>query len=200
VADDTTSTSGATPDGAPTPDGATPDGHADGQRDADTGTDRDTRLSDGGARALEREREQRRDAVKRAGEADARAADAERRLQELTDAGKSELERAISRLDRQGAELERERSERQRLEAELARRDLLETKRSIAQELGIPLEAAHRLQGEDARSIRADAQRYLDERGSDRQGDIGVGRGGAASGRTGAADFNTLIRQASGRP
>lgn len=199
MADDQTSTGGATSHGAPTPDGATPDGQADARRDAGSGNDQDNRLGDAGARALDKEREQRREAAKRAAEAEHRASEAERRLHELEDAGKSEMERAISRLDRQGADLERERSERQRLEAELARRDLLDMKRSIAHELGIPPEAAHRLQGEDARSIRADAQRYLDERGSERPGSVGVGRGGAAGGRTGGLDMNSLIRQASGR-
>lgn len=188
---DPTSDAGATSADAPTPDDAKSDGPLDVRRDADDGHDDTTALQARGREALSKEREARR-------EADKRAADAERRLSEIQDAGKSEIERAIARLDRQGADLERERTLRVELEQEIARRDVLELKRSIAQELGIPPDAAHRLQGDDARSLRADAARYLEERGRSDSGDIGVGRGGgAAPGRTGV-DMNRMIRDASG--
>jgi hypothetical protein len=193
VPDPATSDAGATPDDAPTPDGATPDGQqspAD-RRDVDDGHDDAQALRDRGREALAREREARREAEKR-------AADMQRQLSEIQDAGKSEIERAIARLDRQGAELERERSLRIEYEQDIARRELLELKRSIAQDLGIPPEAAHRLQGDDARSLRADAQRYLDERGRS-EGNIGIGRGGAATGRSSGDDMNRIIREASGR-
>lgn len=194
MADQTPAGTGATPADGPTSEGATPDEQqrADAQRDAAAAQDDAVRLREQGKEALSKERESRRDAEKR-------AADAERRLHEIEDAGKSEIERAIARLDRQGAELEHERNRRIELEQEVARRDVLELKRSIALELGIPLDAAHRLQGDDARSLRADAQRYLDERGARQEGSIGVGRGGAASGRRTGVDMNRLIREASGR-
>lgn len=188
MADQDPGDSGAKPPEPTTPDGATPDGPTGSGRDAPGGTDDDDKLRDAGKAALERERTARR-------EAEQRATEAARRLQELEDAGKSELERAIARLDRQAADLDAERSARQAAETELADLRLLELKRSIGAEVGVPPEAAHRLQGTDARSIRADAQRYLDER---KDGNLGVGRGGAAAGR-GTVDMNDLIRQASGR-
>ncbi len=187
---DESSDSGARPDETPTPEGARPDGRTTGEgARPDAGND-DPTLRDRGREALDRERNARR-------EAERRAIDAERRLQELEDAGKSEIERAIARLDRQSAELDRERATRGELEQKLADMELLELKRQIAAEVGIPLEAAHRLAGRDARTLKADAQRYLDERGST-EGSIGVGRGGAATGR-GGVDMNQLIREASGR-
>jgi len=190
VADETPGAGGATPTDAPTPAGATPYGHADVSRDASAGTTDVAALREAGKEALSKERDARRDAERR-------ASDAERRLAALEDAGKSELERAVARLDRQAAELEAERATRQRLESELAERELLELKRSIAREFGVPPEAAHRLQGTDVRTLKADAQRYLDER-RPADGDLGVGRGGAATTRDNV-DMNTLIRQASGR-
>jgi hypothetical protein len=181
---------GATPPAAPTPDGATPDGLADGGATPPDGGD-DPKLRDPGKAALDKEREARRDAERRASEAQAR-------LQALEDEGKSEIERAISRLDRQSAELDQERTLRQQYEHRLAEMELLELKRSVAIEAGLPPDAAHRLIGTDVRSLKADAQRYLDERGKP-AADLGVGRGGAASGRGVAADMNQLIREASGR-
>jgi hypothetical protein len=179
----------ATSPDAPTPDDATSTGTTADRRDAGRGDQDAATLRDAGRAALEREREARR-------EADRRAVDAERRLQEIEDAGKSEIERAIARLDRQSAELDAARSRTSELETQLAARELLETKREIASELGVPIEAAHRLQGHDARSIRADAQRYLEER-KPTVGDLGGGRGGSATGR-GSTDMNALIREASG--
>lgn len=183
-------TGGATPPDAPTPTGATPDGSADDGRDAPNGDD-DSTLRNPGKAALDKEREARR-------EAERRAAESEKRLQALEDEGKSEIERAISRLDRQSAELDQERGQRQELERKLADMELLELKRSVAAEAGLPLDAAHRLVGTDVRSLKADAQRYLEERGKP-EGNLGVGRGGAASGRGVAVDMNSLIREASGR-
>jgi len=191
MSETTSPDAGATPADGPTPDDATSDGPTtDEQREAGGGHETG-QLGDKGQKALERERQARRDA-------ETRAADSERRLHELEDAGKSEVERAIARLDRQSAELELQRTRNVELEQEIARRDLLELKRTIAAELGVPPEAAHRLQGSDSRSLRADAERYLTERGQEQRGDIGVGRGGTAGARP-ATDMNRLIREASGR-
>lgn len=182
---------GATPPAGPTPDGAKPDGQTDGGATPPAAQDDAQKLREAGRKALDEERTARR-------EAERRVADAERRLAELEDAGKSEVERAIARLDRQSSELDAARTRVGELEARLAERELLELKREIALDLGMPLEAAHRLRGEDSRSIRADAQRYLEER-KGAEGSIGVGRGGGAAGKTTGADMNDLIRQASGR-
>ena len=189
---DETGDSGATPDDALTPDGATPDGPAGDERDADAGStdDATTGGRDRRQEVLTKERAARRDAEQR-------AAEAERRLQELEDVGKSELERTTSRLERTTSELEQERTARHDAEQRLADLELLELKRTVCADVGIPLDAAHRLQGTDVRTIKADAQRYLEER-KGAVGDLGGGRGGTASGRSGA-DMNTLIRQATGR-
>jgi chromosome segregation ATPase len=189
VPDQNSGEGGATPPEATTPEGATPDGLTGGGATPKPENDDAQKLRDAGREALDKERTARRDAERR-------VAEAERRLAELEDAGKSEVERAIARLDRQSAELDAARARTAELESKLAERELLELKREIARELGMPIEAAHRLQGTDSRSIRADAQRYLEEKGV--EGSLGVGRGGAAAGRTGA-DMNQLIREASGR-
>jgi hypothetical protein len=192
MSETTTPEGGATPTGGPTPEGAKPDGPTDGGAKPTGGPDDAGTLGDKGKAALDREREARR-------EAERRAADAERALHDLQDAGKSEVERAIARLDRQSAELETASARVRELEADVARRELLELKRSIASEFGIPADAAHRLQGSDTRSLRADAERYIAEReASERPGDIGVGRGGTAGARP-SADMNRLLREASGR-
>src|SRR5215471_19015924 len=188
MADESTDDGGATPPEVPTSEGATPDERSTGEGarpDTGSSSDADT-LRDAGKESLTRERTARREA------------EAERRLAELEDAGKSEIERAIARLDRQSAELDAKSARVVELEAKLAERELLELKREIALDVGIPLEAAHRLQGSDARSIRADATRYLEERGTSAVGDFGGGRGGTASGARGV-DMNRLIREASGR-
>jgi hypothetical protein len=191
VSDDSTGEVGARPADAPAPEGARPDGRTTGEgARPDTGTDDAKALRDAGREALERERNARR-------EAERRATEFEKRLAELEDAGKSEVERAIARLDRQSAELDQSRNRVAELESKLAARELLELKREIALDVGIPLEAAHRLQGTDARSIKADATRYLEER-KGAEGSLGVGRGGAASGARGV-DMNRIIREASGR-
>lgn len=191
MADGDTGGTGATPATPSTPEGAKPDGQpAGGATPPAGGTDDTDALRERGKKALEEERTARR-------EAERRAAESERQLAELQDAGKSEVERAIARLDRQSAELDAARARTAELEERLAERELLELKREIAGELGIPSESAHRLQGTDARSIRADANRYLEER-KGAEGNLGVGRGGAAAGRSGV-DMNQLIREASGR-
>lgn len=183
---------GARPPDATTPEGARPEGRTTGEgARPDTGTSDADTLRDAGRESLKRERDARR-------EAERRASELERRLTELEDAGKSEVERAIARLDRQSGELDASRSRVAELEEKLAARELLELKREIALEVGIPLEAAHRLQGTDARSIKADATRYLEERKAGAVGDFGGGRGGTASGARGV-DMNRIIREASGR-
>lgn len=192
MADETSSDTGATPAELSTPTGATPEGRTAGEgATPGTGTSDADTLRAQGKEALEKERTARR-------EAERRVAETERRLAELEDAGKSEVDRAISRLDRQSSELDASRARVAELESKLAARELLELKREIAHEVGIPPEAAHRLQGTDARSIKADATRYLEERGKDAVGDFGGGRGGTASGARGV-DMNRIIREASGR-
>lgn len=192
MADESSGDAGARPAEPPAPEGARPEGRTTGEgARPDPGTNDADTLREQGKEALERERNARR-------EAERRATDSERRLAELEDAGKSEIERAIARLDRQSAELDQKTSRVAELESKLAERDLLELKREIALDVGIPLEAAHRLQGTDARSIKADATRYLEERKAGAVGDFGGGRGGSASGARGV-DMNRLIREASGR-
>lgn len=181
---------GATPAEAPTPEeGATPAGQSTEGAKPEDGEDTG-KLRDAGKAALEREREARR-------EAERRATEAERQLQSLQDEGKTELERAVARADRAAAELEQERANRSRLEEQVAAGELLELKRSIASEMGVPQDAAHRLEGTDVRTLKADATRYLEER-KQVEGDLGLGRGGAAAGRSGA-DMNSIIREAAGR-
>jgi hypothetical protein len=192
MADESSSDAGAMPAELTTPEGARPDGRTAGEgARPDTGTSDADTLRERGKEALDRERTARR-------EAERRVAEAERQLAELQDAGKSEVDRAISRLDRQSAELDASRGRIAELEEKLATRELLELKREIALELGIPQEAAHRLQGTDARSIKSDATRYLEERTKGAVGDFGGGRGGTASGARGV-DMNRIIREASGR-
>ena len=166
----TDATSGSTTSATP-PDGEKPDGDGgtdDRRRDADPVELRN---------ALQSERERRKSY-----EAEAR------RLQALVDqqadAGKSEAERAATRAERAEARV-------RELEAEIGSRDRDALRRQIADESGIPTLWA-RLQGDDARSLRADANRLRDE--------LGVGKGaldGGVRGMGGApqpTSMDELIR------
>jgi len=178
--------SGATPAGS-TPDGATPTGNGDKGATPDAG------LSDAGKAALEREREARR-------EAERNLAQLRDRVNELEDAGKSEVERAQNQVKRATEDAQRAAAKVAELESELSRRDLDALKVSVAAENGLPPSVAKRLQGKDKRELTADAKALAEELQSGTPvGSLGLGRGGAATGRTRGADMNTAIRQAAGR-
>jgi len=162
-------------------DGARPD-----QGSSTEGARPDTSLGDNGQEALNRERSARR-------EADRQLAEARKRVAELEDAGKSETDRARSEVERANQRI-------QELETQARERDLNDLRKEVAAEAGLPPLLASRLQGEDLRAMRADAKKLADELNAGKPvGDIGIGRGGAASGQRGRVDMNTLIRQAAGR-
>ena len=172
---------GAMPGGQQqTADGTTPPaGSTEGARP-------DTSLGDAGREALDKERAARR-------EADRQLAEARRRVAQLEDAGKSESERTR-------ADLERARERIAELEGEQQQRQLLDLKREVADEMELPPSLAPRLQGDDRRTLKADAQKLADEiKAGTPVGDLGIGRGGGASGQPGRVDMNTIIREAAGR-
>ena len=176
----------AKPGGQSTPDGATPKGEGEGAKP-------DATLSDEGKVALEKEREARRDAERR-------AAQYRDQVTQLEDAGKSELERAVSQHKRAVDELAKANERITALEGDLQRRELDTLKSKIAAEEGLPASVAKRLSGNDAREIRADAKSLRDElQAGTPVGDLGLGRGGTASGTRRGVDMNTLIREAAGR-
>lgn len=169
-------TSGATPEAGST-EGATPD----------------TPLDDAGRAALDKERGARRDAERKASEY-------RRRIAELEDAGKPELERATSAAQRAQAEAETHAKRVTELETLLAERDRSDLRRKVIAEVGLPLDMADRLHGDDLRALRADATKLAEAISAGRPvGDIGIGRGNAAGGRPRGVDMNQLIREASGR-
>lgn len=143
----------------------------------------DDGLGDPARRALTAERER----VKTLETANAQMRD---RLAELEDAGKSEVERARNALER-----EKKRAD----EAELRLADLERgrARQRIAQEVGLPLELAERIVGDDDRALRADAKRLLDLT-QPPDGRLGAGRGGVTPARV-ADDMNARIREATGR-
>jgi len=175
VADATqTDAAGATPASAPTSPGATP-----GRADQSGATPRpDEPLQDAGKQALEREREARR-------EAERRAKAHEQRLAELEDRDKSEVERERARAAR-----EKQRADD--AEARIRELELAALRREIAAEVGLAPALAERLRGEDERSLKADARRLL-EVTTPAEGDVGVGRGGGANSRA-KGDLNAWIR------
>jgi hypothetical protein len=175
----------ATPGGS-VPDGATPKGEGEGAKP-------DTPLDDTGKAALEKERDARRDAERR-------AAQLRDRVSELEDAGKSELDRAVSQYKRATDELAKATDRIAALEGEAAARELETLKVKIAADEGLPASVAKRLQGKDARELRADAKSLRDElQAGTPVGSLGIGRGGTASGNRRSSDMNTLIREAAGR-
>lgn len=168
------------------PDGAKPTGEGEGAKP-------DTTLSDEGKAALEKEREARRDAERR-------AAQFRDRVTELEDAGKSEVERAQSQLKRATDDLAKATDRITALEAEAQARELEALKVHIAAEAELPASVAKRLQGKDARELRADAKALREELQSGTPvGSLGIGRGGTASGSRSGVSMNQLIREASGR-
>jgi alanyl-tRNA synthetase len=141
---------------------------------------------------LDKEREARRDAERR-------VAQMRDRVTELEDAGKSELERATSQLKRAADELAKSNARVSELEGELQRRDLDTLKAQIAAEHDLPASVAKRLQGKDARELKADAKALKEElQAGTPVGSLGIGRGGTASGGR-RVDMNSLIREAAGR-
>jgi hypothetical protein len=178
------------------PDGATPSGATTTTPDATTGTaqrgatpagtddkGKTDELGDPGVRALTAERE-------RVKELERTNAEQRERLAQLEDAGKSEVERARAQAEREKARAD----EAERRIAELERNG---SRLRIAEEVGLPLELADRIQGDDDRAMRADAKRLLDLT-APADGRLGAGRGGVTPQR-GAQDMNALIREASGR-
>jgi hypothetical protein len=181
---------------ADAPDGATPTGAATPKPDATPGTPsrgatpasdddkgKTDELGDPGVRALTAERER----VKELERSNAEMRD---RLAELEDAGKSEVERARAQLQRESVRAEQ-------AEARIAELERNGARLRVAEEVGLPLELADRIQGDDDRAMRADAKRLLDLT-APADGRLGAGRGGVTPPRA-TDDMNALIRQASGR-
>jgi len=169
---------GATPDGAttPTPD-ATSGKPPHGATPADANDNKgDDELRDAGVRALAAERE--------------RVKELTAKLAELEDAGKSEVERTRN-------QLQRETQRAERAEARVAELERGSARLRIAEEVGLPLELADRINGDDDRAMRADAKRLLDLT-QPPDGRLGAGRGGVTPAR-GPEDMNALIRGAAGR-
>lgn len=183
---------GATPSGQQTGSGATP------EAGSTEGATPDPQQGDSGRQAaLDRERDLRR-------EAERQAREYRRRVNELEDAGKSETDRLAAQAKRSAEEAEQHARRVAELEGEIARRDLDQLKRDIAAESGLPPSAAHRLQGTDRRSLRADAEALAKELQTGTPvGSAGIGRGNAATGQRqtvdGNAGMNQLIREAAGR-
>lgn len=194
---DETATGGVTPPepepgASAKPAGSTPDGEK--PTGEDKGAKPDTPTDDDNLRgALDKERDARR-------EAERRAAQMRDRVTELEDAGKSVEERTQGALKRATDDLAKTAARVSELEGELQRRDHDALKVQIAAEFELSPTVAKRLQGKDARELRADAKSLKEELGgSARQGIIGVGRGGAAGGGSRRGDMNSLIREAAGR-
>lgn len=106
------------------------------------------KLGDAGMKALVAERA-------RANEAEKKFKAAERRLQELEDAGKSELEKAQATAESASAEVAQ-------LQSEIKSRELQLLKQSIGIETGLPANLIDRLQGDDEEALRADAKSLAD--------------------------------------
>ena len=198
MADESTA-SGATPSGSDPASGATPGGQnqttsgATPEAGSKEGATPDTSLGDPGRVALDNERNARRDAERA-------LAETRRRINELEDAGKSETDRIRAQLARSGADVEAKDRRIAELEAQIATRDLDALKREVAAEANLSPSLASRLQGDDLRTLRADAKKMADEIGAGRApGSLGLGVGGAAAGGSRRVDMNTLIREAAGR-
>lgn len=185
---------GATP---PEPDpaaGATPGGQQDpGTNTGPQGATPDTPLGDAGQAALDKERTARRDAERQATEY-------RRRVAELEDAGKPELERATGALKRVEAERDTHAQRVAELERTLADRDAADLRRKVAAEVGLPPDMADRLRGDNLQALRGDAKKLAEAISAGRPvGDIGIGRGNAAAGGRARDDMTQLIREAAGR-
>lgn len=115
--------------------------------DTDTPTTKpndDAELGDGGQKAINAERKARR-------EADKRAADAEARLKELEDAGKGELDRI--------------RDENATLKSRLTELESTNTRLTVAIDKGLSKSQAKRLVGSTAEELEADADEILESFG-----------------------------------
>ena len=188
---------GATPPGPDPASGATPGGQqptrgATPQAGSTEGATPDTPLGEAGQAALDRERDARRDAERK-------AAEYRRRLNEAEDASKPELERVKAQAERARLEAEAHQTRIAELESELSRRDLDTLKAKVAAEFELPPSVASRLQGSDLRALRADAKDLVEQlKAGQPVGNFGGGQGGSAAGR-GRVDMNQLIREAAGR-
>lgn len=195
---DETGTSGATPESGPDPAGSATRGGQDTtlgatpEAGSTEGATPDASLDEAGRAALDKERGARR-------EAERKASEYRRRIAELEDAGKPELERAASAAQRAQTEAETHAKRVAELEAQLAEREAADLRRKVAAEVGLP-EMADWLRGDDLRTLRANAAKLVETISAGRPvGDIGIGKGNAASGRPGRVDMNQLIREAAGR-
>ena len=196
---DESGASGATPSSPDPAESATPSGqHDTGNGATPAGSSKegatpDTSLGEAGQAALDKERNARRDAERS-------AAEYRRKLAELEDAGKPELERAQGALRREQAQNEAHTTRIAELETEIARRDLDSLRSQVAGEFGLPPKMADRLHGDDLRTLRADAKTLKEELGSTTP--VGTFRGGEGSSAAGSRrepSMTDLIREAAGR-
>ena len=196
MTDEPTST-GATPSGSDPAAGATPGGQQQTGSGAtpepgSQGATPDTPLGEAGRIALERERDARR-------EAERSNAEMRKRINDLEDAGKSDVDKMRAQLSRAQLDVETKDAEIASLKAAAATLELDQLKREVAAEAGLPASVASRLHGTDLRSLRSDAKSLADELNAGTPaGQIGIGRGGAAQGNR-RVDMNQLIREAAGR-
>jgi len=170
-------TSGATPDPGATPGaGTTPDSSSatrdDGQGD----------LGDSGRKALADVRRELRAIT-------ADRDEARRRITELEDAGRSELERKTG-------ELERANARNVELEAENASLRLNDLKHEAAAGAGIP-DLWKRLEGGTPEELAVDAKKLAERMGGATPPDLGAGARQGGSG--GPPAMNELIRRRAGR-
>lgn len=194
---DESSPGGATPpEGSDPGPGATPPGQQNPGRqqggDGTKGATPDTPLGEAGQKALDAERAKRRDAERSAGEY-------RRRIAELEDAGKPDLERAHAALKRTQDEAEAHATRVAELEAQIVARDLRDMQIKAASEVNLPADMAHRLEGDNLQALRSDAKKLAEGLGERTRGDIGIGRGAAAAGRPQGVSMTDLIRERAGR-
>jgi hypothetical protein len=130
----------------------------------------DDQLGETGLRALEREREARRDA--------------ERKLKEAQEAAERDKLSEKQRLEK----------ERDDAKGEAARVKLEAMRFRIGLKAGVPVDHLDRIRGETEEEIKADAEDYAKSLGQQ-----GGGLGGGARGTQAPQDMNALIRRAAGR-
>lgn len=160
--------------------------------DGQEGATPDTPLGEAGQKALDAERAKRRDAERS-------AAEYRRRIAELEDAGKPDLERAQAALKRTQEESEAHAARVADLEGQIAERERHDLAVKAASEVNLPPEMAARLVGDNLQALRSDAKKLAETLGQRTRGDIGIGRGAAAAGRPQSVPMTQLIREAAGR-
>lgn len=145
------------------------EGGQEGQGEG-TGTGGSEELGDGGLKALQSEREARKNAEKLAAEREAR-------IKELEDAGKSADEKERERI----ANLEK--ADRDK-ESAIAERDMKLLRYEVAAAKGLDLKAALRLQGSTREELEADADEFSKSFGSGVSEIPGAGARGSAEVKT----------------